>query len=368
MPLAGVFCTSLESALQAPVFPLTWVMCQECDLVQVAEDVDDSTLFAHYNYASSSVAGLVRHFQDFASFLTARYESTDRLSFLEIGCNDGVLLNRLPSHWELLGVDPSDVALRASLNSVPYRLCNRPFSLDLVLENKWEGKIDVISGSNCLAHISDLRSLFEAVALALRDGGEFWVEVHDLDALLRGSQWDTIYHEHKVEWSEQSLLRCLLPLGFTHIQTIRTPMHGGALRICFRKQKSPSSSFRRSGHTTQLLKNLRHAYENRYQTNAALSLVNAQKSGQRIAAYGAAGRANVYLNQMQQLQFDYIVDEAPLRVNKFIPRVATPILPPHQLGIHPAQFCLITAWNYQQDIIRKNPQFTGTWLTAFEEE
>ena len=71
---------------------------------------------------------------------------------------------------------------------------------------------------------------------------------------------------------------------------------------------------------------------------------------------------------MSALRFDYIVDEAPLRMNKFIPRVATPILPPAALQEKPAEACLITAWTYQEDIIRKNPQHKGAWLTAFQED
>jgi hypothetical protein len=63
-----------------------------------------------------------------------------------------------------------------------------------------------------------------------------------------------------------------------------------------------------------------------------------------------------------------MVDEAPLRVNKFIPRVATPIVPPSALEQKPARACLITAWTYRDDIVKKNPQHKGEWLTAFQEE
>ena len=368
MPLAGVFCPTEATALAAPLIPLTWMLCSECELVQVAENVSDATLFSHYNYSSSSIAGLVQHFVGYAEFLKARYSGSDRLSFLEIGCNDGVLLQRLPQHWNLLGVDPSDVALRATTSPVHYTLHNQPFTLGLVLDQRLEGKIDVISGSNCLAHISDLRSVFEAVALALRIGGDFWLEVHDLASLLRGCQWDTIYHEHKVEWSEQSLQRCLAPLGFSHVQTLKTPMHGGALRICFRKESHRGSSPVQPNVLRPLLKRLQEAYHHRYETKAARLLIKSKQQGYCIAAYGAAGRANVYLNQLQELRFDYIVDEAPLRVNKFIPRVATPIVPQTRLLEQPANDCLITAWNYREDIIRKNPAYSGTWLTAFEED
>ena len=336
--------------------------------MQVMEDVPDAILFSHYNYASSTVAGLVRHFEHYADFLSTRYSRTDPLVFMEIGCNDGVLLNRLPPAWQLIGVDPSDVARKALTVTSRYRLFNAPFTVSLVKDNHLENSIDVFSGSNCLAHISDLKEVFTAVAMALRVGGHFWIEVHDLESLLRGSQWDTIYHEHKVEWSEQSLVHCLAPLGFSHLVTFHLPLHGGLLRVGFRKEDRPVSLTHDINKLETDLSALRSAYKQRYETPAAQTLLQASNSGHPIAAYGAAGRANVYLNQLQLLPFSYIVDESPQRLNKFLPHVGTPIVPPHYLETQPVGHCLITAWNYREDIIRKNHQYKGQWLTAFEEQ
>ena len=365
MPLAGMFSRTLTDALSAPIFPLTWIQCNNCGLVQVLENIEDSLLFSDYNYASSTVAGLVLHFEKYATFLKSKYSSQDSLKFLEIGCNDGVLLNQLPSHWQLQGVDPSDVALKASSNQSYYHLYHQPFSLNFVDSNGLENSIDVISGSNCLAHISDLRDVFEAVYIALRIGGHFWVEVHDLECLLEGCQWDTIYHEHKVEWSEASLLQCLLPLGFSHQETHKLPLHGGLLRVCFQKEELPQPLPIKESQIDAKLIQLREAYEGRYQTKASENLLAEISRGYPVAAYGAAGRANVYLNQLKQIRFDYIIDESPLRFGKFLPQVGTPVVKRETLIEKPVGNCLITAWNYRDDIIRKNPDFRGKWLTAF---
>ena len=45
MPLAGQFCSDAREALEAHCLPLSWVLCHQCGLVQVVEDVDESTLF-----------------------------------------------------------------------------------------------------------------------------------------------------------------------------------------------------------------------------------------------------------------------------------------------------------------------------------
>lgn len=365
MPLAGMFSKTRDQALKVPIFPLTWVECENCDLIQALEEIDDHTLFSKYTYASSAVGVLIQHFEQYKTFLTSRYLPIKALDFLEIGCNDGVLLNRLPSGWRLLGVDPSDVAKRAHRRESQYHLYNEHFSNAFVQKHHLENSTDVVSGSNSLAHISDLREIFLAVRLTLRKGGHFWLEVHDLKTLLTGYQWDTIYHEHKVEWSEESLIKCLLPLGFSHLETHRVPLHGGLLRMGFQKEIRPQSVPRMKHKIAGELAKLRNAYLHRRDNPVVKRLISETKKGRKIAAYGASGRANVYLNQLKEIPFDYVVDESPLRIGKFLPQVGTPVVTRQVFIRKPRENCLITAWNYRDDIIRKNPQYQGHWLTGF---
>ncbi len=369
MPLAGQFCTTAPQAKEAARFPLTWVRCATCTLVQVSEDIPDDLLYSNYNYASSSVGPLVAHFKDYAAVLAAEYGTKTATNILEIGCNDGVLLNQLPSSWVRYGVDPSDVARRAGgANSGTYTLVDQPFCMETVEENGLMKRFDVVTGSNCLAHISDLAGVFEAAHAALKPEGHFWVEVHDLHALLDTQQWDTIYHEHKVEWSLESLQLCTALARFSLKKIQRIPIHGGSLRCCFEKQSAPSDTIVFDPPTTpHSFQDLREAFTQRYETAAVHSFNRVLARGGRIAAYGASGRANVYLNQLSDIPFSYIVDEADLRLGKFLPCVAVPIVSPLSLREDPVEICLVTAWNYKEAIISKNAAFSGKWLTAFSD-
>jgi SAM-dependent methyltransferase len=346
-------------ALGADRYPLTWVQCDRCCLVQVLEDVDDRLLFSNYNYASSTVAGLVRHFDAYANALVARHGVTGT-KLLEIGCNDGVLLRRLPRSWSLVGVDPSDVAMSAP--DRPYELVSRGFSSSLALE-LGAGSFDIVTGSNCLAHISDLSDVFRGVAHLLRTGGEFWVEVHDLASTLAGGQWDTIYHEHKAEWSEVALARCLAPLGFELILAQRLPLHGGLLRLAFRKVGA--SVVPPQKHRDDEFDMIRQSYQRRRETATYRALRDALERGERVSAYGASGRANVWLNQLPELGLEYIVDDSPLRADKWLPCVAMPVVRVEHFAAQPPAFCVVTAWNYAADIQSRYPEFEGVWLQSF---
>jgi SAM-dependent methyltransferase len=365
MPLAGQFCPSQPEADSAELYPLTWVQCRWCELVQVFEDVPDEVLFSQYRYGSSNVPGLVRHFEEYAAFLVARF-GRDDVCALEIGANDGVLLSRLPSAWRRIGIDPSDVARER--RSGDYELLNVPFTLDLAESSPVRGKVDLITSSNAMAHFTDLRGAIEAAHVLLRPGGELILEVHDLEATLAGGQWDTVYHEHKVEWSQRSLTACLAEAGFEATFTQHRALHGGLLRCGFRSIANIDRITRPSDLDGGPFTVLVDGYQQRRRAPVSVALAAAQTDGRRLAAYGASGRANVWINQMTHLRFEYVLDDSPLRMGRWLPHVAVPIHGSATLDKDQPDVCLITAWNYSDDIRSKHPAFGGAWMQTFDPE
>ena len=77
----------------------------------------------------------------------------------------------------------------------------------------------------------------------------------------------------------------------------------------------------------------------------------------KIAAYGASGRATMWLNNCNMDYLEYIVDESPLRAGKLMPGVHTPIVTPDRFKERPPDYCLVTAWNYFEQIRQETPQF-----------
>lgn len=82
------------------------------------------------------------------------------------------------------------------------------------------------------------------------------------------------------------------------------------------------------------------------------------------AAYGAAARATVYLNQMPGLPIDYVVDGSPLRAGRFVPGLGIPVLTPDVFDIDRPETTLITAWNHAADIRARHPDYEG-WVSAW---
>jgi methylation protein EvaC len=344
MPLAAAFAPTREDALAAECYPLTWRECSRCGLVNVDPDIPDAILYAQYAYSASNVPALVRHHAEFARFLTTRFPGKAGIRHLEIGCNDGVLLRQLPANWERVGVDPSDVAAGAAGD---WGLVPLPFTSRLA---RSLGRFHLVTSSNAFAHFSGIGDALDGVAAVLKAGGEFWVEVHDLDATLALGQWDTIYHEHKVEWSEDALIVAAGLHGLMHIGTERLPLHGGLLRLGFRKANRAYTVPTPAPRDFAALR-------------ASYAVREAPRLPSGSVAYGAAARASVYLNQVKP-NVGAVIDGSPLRAGRYVPGVGLPILSPWEFDRANPPAALITAWNHADDIKARHPEFTD-WVTAW---
>src|SRR3954463_12173570 len=75
-----------------PFYPLRVRICEECLLAQVGEFVPPEDIFSEYAYFSSYSDGWVRHALEFADGAADRLELGPASLVVEVGSNDGYLL------------------------------------------------------------------------------------------------------------------------------------------------------------------------------------------------------------------------------------------------------------------------------------
>jgi hypothetical protein len=333
MPLAGAFAETCAEAQAAERFPLEWRWCRDCGLVNVWPDIPGEAIYSSYSYRASEVPALVRHHTEFARFLVSRFPDT-RLH-IEIGGNDGVLTRHLP--WASINVDPSDAWVGPGFN--------QPFE-------KVAGKLpraDLITASNSMAHFAAIGDALAGVRSLLHRDGRFVMEVHDLGSTLASNQWDTVYHEHAVEWAADSLYSVGTRHGLQMTDLERLPLHGGLLRATFK----PDIPYRaRLQPIARDFSRLQAAYDN----------ATAPELPDGSVAYGAAARATVYLDHTRP-NVSAVIDGSQRRAGRYVPGSGLPILPPEDLGDPPA--VLITAWNHAEDIKARHPEYSGRWAQTW---
>jgi len=369
MPLAGGFLDGPQQFAEERRLAITLCACGTCGLLQIEETVDPDVLFRHYAFSTSTVGTLVTHFQNYARWLA---EEIQPRAVLEFGCNDGPLLTALRDLGvRAVGVDAAlnivDVARAKGLDVLPGYFS--PPLVDDILSRF--GKVDIVTGSNCFAHNPNPAAILDAARTVLSERGVFIVEVMSAADLLDKMQWDTLYHEHLAVYSLTSLSWLLERHGWTVVDVFHVPMHAGSLRVV----ASPRLDARPSSRVGDMLAAEASlglsqvatwvSFGRRVEQHIAMvgRVLSSVAGSGRIWAYGASGRATMWMNAANMSYIEKVVDASPLRAGKLMPGLHTPIVFPDEMVQDPPDYCLITAWNYADEIRAKEGWYRGTWVT-----
>ena len=361
MPLAGGF-FPVEDERSRQVFPMTLVRCEDCTLLQIAETINPEAIFSTYSYASSVNRMLVAHNSELASRLSDMLPTEGLI--VEIGCNDGVLLKPLLRLGaKVVGVDPSDVAQRAADDN-GWSFVRGYFDRQKASEiEKQFGMADIVVANNVCAHLDEPNRMVEGVAKLLKPAGYFVFEVHYQGDLIETGQYDTVYHEHTCYYSLNSLKWLLETQELRIIDVQRIPIHGGSIRVTSVPMASSRPPRRNVEQMLQEEADLNVArfavFAKRHGKLLHDLLANLRRAGKRIVAYGASGRATILLNfcSLGKEFLDHVSDLSPLRYDRVVPGVGVPVLPRERFPENYPDYALMTAWNYEQEILRDEAEF-----------
>jgi hypothetical protein len=181
--------------------------------------------------------------------------------------------------------------------------------------------------------------------------------------MVRDLQWDTLYHEHPHVHTAKSLRVLLESAEFGLVEVIETPLHQGSLRILARKgaDSAPPNAVELREHKEF------PEYLKRCKAFGALATHSMQELRRSLPqgswAYGAGARAVMWINAADLVHsIETVVDMSPLRYNTFIPGTRIPVVPPSVFRNSRPPAVLITAWNYQNQVRRQEPQYPGPWM------
>lgn len=361
------------------VFPLRTVVCEDCHLVQLADDVPPGEIFTEdYAYYSSFSASWVAHAKSYAEAMMSRFGLGMQSKVVEIASNDGYLLQHFVNAGvPVLGVDPAAGCAEAARDKgVETEVAF--FNADTAKRLRDAGhSADLMTANNVLAHVPDIRGFVEGFAILLKDDGVMTVEFPHLLNLLNLVQFDTIYHEHYSYLSLLAVEHIFGECGLRVFDVEEVSTHGGSLRVFACKADTGSQSeqpglaaMREKERVASL--HTRVAYEGfeakcEAVREGLLSFLDAAKlDGKTVAAYGAAAKGNTLLNyaDIGADAIDFVCDGNPAKQGKFLPGSRIPILSPDHIESAKPDYILIMPWNLRTEI-SEQLSFIRAWGGKF---
>ena len=364
-PLCERYLTAEQLNQMEPFYPLHAYLCEQCFLVQVQAYVSPEAIFTEYAYFSSYSDSWLAHAKAYAEMITARFGLDTASQVIELGSNDGYLLQYfLAKGLRVLGVEPAKNVARAAIaRGVPTvtKLFGRQTARELVAEGL---QADLLCGANVLAQVPDVNDFVGGIKLLLKPGGVVTVEFPHLMRLMAENQFDTIYHEHFSYFSLTAAAKVFERQGLKVFDVEELSTHGGSLRVYVRHaedvEKKVGERVRNLLAVEQAagFTNIEHylSFEARVKDTKHLLLkfLNAaQVEGKSVVGYGAPAKGNTLLNYcgVRSDLIEYTVDRSPAKQGHFLPGTHIPIYHPDKIKETKPDYLLILPWNLQAEVM-----------------
>ncbi len=181
--------------------------------------------------------------------------------------------------------------------------------------------------------------------------------------LIKGNQFDTVYHEHFSYLSLYTVRKIFKQASLKVWDVDHLPTHGGSLRIYGCHADDPrniSASVgdsleeeRRYGLQQLSCYKKFQSCADRVKTDLLNFLIEQKNTGKTVAAYGAAAKGNTLLNYagVKPDLLPYVCDAAPSKQGKFLPGSHIPILSQDILRERRPDVVLILPWNIAEEVV-----------------
>lgn len=358
IPIVNYFPSKKELSSEKK-FPLDFCVCENCGLAQLSYIVPKEDIFKSYHFLTGASKPLVDHLKKLAGFLIVEFKLGSKSKVLDIGSNDGTLLLEFKKRGiQTLGIEPAlnmtRVTKNKNLDTIEGFFDGKSSRKIL----KKYGKFDLISATRVLANVMDINDFISGVSLLLSSKGVFVAEVSALSEMLFRYQFDSIYHEHYSYFSFSTLSKILEKHNLRIFKLEKSVFQGGELRIFATHRGNISEKLYMKDAVTKKdyidFANNVKKFRKRF-----ISLIDSKK-GLSVAGFGAPAKGVTLLNYCDVGidKISFIVDSTPFKQGRYMPGVHIPIFKESYLKDKNIDYCLLLAWSYKQEILKKIKKMT----------
>ena len=348
-----------------------------CGLLQMEHSVPPEILYSSYWYRSGTNATMKNHLkgivEDAVSIL-----NKSKCAVLDIGCNDGTLLNYYPKEFFKYGVDPSDVAQEIDRQAVT--VIQDIFPSDELLSCLQETKMDIITSIAMFYDLEDPIAFAKGIKNILAPEGIWIFEMSYMPTMLKNTSYDTICHEHLEFYSLAVIEYILKQSGLKIFNVTLNSINGGSLR-CYAthatnfKYKSEQyyhnikemhqDEFDLELDTDKPYKNFQDRI-NVHRDELITLLKKFKMEGKKIHIYGASTKGNTILQLcgIDNRIIDCAAERSPDKYGAHTLGTDIPIVSEAESRAMNPDYYLVLPWHFKDEFIEREREILerGTQL------
>jgi hypothetical protein len=375
--IAGAFVDPGGDEPVERAIPLELVRCdmtrdqEACGLIQTKHTVPGSILYSSYWYRSGVNRTMTENLHGIAHGVEAivSLESGDLV--VDIGCNDGTLLDGYETEGlRYLGFDPSDVARYAIEKG--YDVVNDFYSAQALRQRRPDQKAKAITSIAMFYDLEYPRAFVADVAEALAERGIWVMELHYLPMMLEANAFDAIVHEHLEYYSLAVIERLVGEEGLEVVSAELNDMNGGSIRLFIghagQHERTPEQL---AALTALRVKEFELALDSpepyeafrlgseRVRDDLVAMCRQLHDDGKKIHVYGASTKGNTIL-QYAGLDSSYIEAAADRNPDKWgSETIATkiPIVSEEDSRAMNPDYYLALPWHFLEEFLEREQEF-----------
>lgn len=368
-PLSGVF--PRPESPDPSLSPLDLVRCDKegrsdaCGLVQLRHSAELSEMYgATYGYYSSISPTMVSHLEDHVRQLVAFAKPRKGDVVLDIGCNDGTLLNAygVDSGLVRIGMDPSSAKFAAHFQpdiQVVYDFFSETGARSMIGERQCR----IITSIAMFYDLDDPMAFMRDVRAMLAPDGVWALELSYLPLLLTQLTYDQICHEHVTYLALTQIDWMMKRTGLKVLDVSFNDMNGGSFYILAGRDDGPYQpeaakirgildAERPLDTDAPLTRLSNRVLAHRDEVRHFLELARA--AGKRVYGYGASTKGNIVMNYCGVTHNDLaaIGDRNPEKDGLTTPGTRIPIISHAKLRRLSPDYLFVLIWHFRREVIR----------------
>lgn len=351
--------------------PLTLLRCdptkdeQACGLLQMEHTVPPEVLYSAYWYRSGTNNTMRQHLNEIVQ--EAQTTSINPPSkVLDIGCNDGTLLQFYSEGIETFGIDPSDIALKIQGQSTIIQDIFPSEELRSILK---EDKLDIITSIAMFYDLEDPITFTKGIKNILSPEGIWIFEMSYMPTMLKMTSYDTICHEHLEYYSLAVIEYILKKAGMKIFNVSLNSINGGSIR-CFATHIE-NFSYKNSEYSH----NIKYLHQDEFDLeldtdkpyknfqdrinihrDELISLLKELKQkGKSIHIYGASTKGNTILQWcgIDQRIISYAAERNPDKYGAHTLGTDIPIISEKESRNMNPDYYLVLPWHFKDEFIER---------------
>ena len=349
-------------------FPLAVVLCKNCGLSQLSIIPNTKFIFGKYDYLSSSSKALSNHYRSLILKIVKKFNVKSSDYVLDIGCNDGILLNHYPKKFKkIIGVEPSDAAKYIKQKRI--KVINNFFTYKISKKYllKYE-KPKIITITNVLAQIENLNEFARGLENIISQESLIVIEFPYLLHMINKGLFDVIYHEHLSYFSLTPLKFLFEKFGMkiVNFENLNFGASGPAIRLYLAKKKSIYKTLPKvvkqinyekkwGVKKTKKYKIFKKITQNKI--NKIREIIFAKSSkGFKIGCFTASSKGNTLLNSIniKNKIIQYASENNVKKIGKYTPGSHIKIISDKEFLKKKIDYAILLSWNYKKFFLNKS--------------